>query len=210
MPAEARRSILSKTMAFLRRGRLVAILRRRVSTCRLISPAAALFAVICFFLPWGRVDCATVHYAPAGDDVGGLAWIVLAGALLVVGAGMISAIIPSLRAASRIVAPAALAALAFLIIVLARLSRGQDTLFGRVSPSDVGAEVGFGGIGTVAGLAVALAGAIYHVDWRRLPLIIRRLSPAGLRRASSQRRQSAHARRSPRRAGLHPRESRPD
>jgi len=125
-----------------------------------LSPAGALLTAVCFFLPWGRVSCVCVRRCPSGAELGGVLWVVFAAALAILGVAAACAWRRRMARARRPIAIAALLALAVLAIEQARLARGCDTLIGRVRPEDVGFRVEFGGVGTLAGLLLALVGAL--------------------------------------------------
>jgi hypothetical protein len=142
----------------------------------LVSPAGALLALVCFFLPWGRFSCAGISRTFSGPEIGGICWTVFAAALaipLVVGA---AALLRKLHFARIAVAACALAALVVLLIEQANYVRGHETGFGRVHGEDVGVQLGLGGAGTVLGLLIALAGSML-LGWRRRPRETQRKTP---------------------------------
>ena len=54
-----------------------------------------------------------------------------------------------------------LAALAAILIAYLDFARGARTAAGRVRAEDIGLEVGYGGVGTLIGLALALVGTVF-------------------------------------------------
>ena len=50
----------------------------------LVSPAGALLALICFFLPWGHVTCAGT-YSASDSQLGGILWLTFLAALAILG-----------------------------------------------------------------------------------------------------------------------------
>jgi hypothetical protein len=134
----------------------------------LVSPAGAVLAALCFFLPWGRFSCAGINRTLTGAQIGGVCWIVFAAALaipLVVGAGLL---LRRLHQARLAVGALALLGLAILLIELTQFARGHQTGFGHVHAEDVGVQLRIGGAGTVIGLLIALAGSTLP-GWRRRP-----------------------------------------
>ena len=134
----------------------------------LISPAGAVLAALCFFLPWGRFSCAGISRTMTGAQIGGVFWIAFAAALaipLVIGASFLFRRLAWARLA---VAGLALLGLAILLVEQLRFSHGQGTGFGHVRASDVGVQLRLGGAGTLLGLLIALAGSMAP-GWRRRP-----------------------------------------
>jgi apolipoprotein N-acyltransferase len=127
----------------------------------LISPAGALLALVCFFLPWGRFSCAGVGRTLSGADIGGMLWIVFAAALVIPAAVAAGLLLRRLDRARLVVAGSALLALGVMLLQHLRFARGQGTGFGRVQPEDLGVQLRLGGAGTVLGLLVALIGSVF-------------------------------------------------
>jgi hypothetical protein len=48
-----------------------------------LTPAGAGISLICFFLPWVKVSCATITVEASGARIGGIFWLVFAVALLI-------------------------------------------------------------------------------------------------------------------------------
>jgi len=143
----------------------------------LVSPAGAMLAVLCFFLPWGRFSCAGISRTLTGAQIGGVFWIAFAAALaipLVIGAGLL---LRRLHVARLAVAGLAFLGLAILLIEQTRFTHGQATGFGHVHARDVGVQLRLGGAGTVLGLLIALAGSMLP-GWRRRPAERPRRTPS--------------------------------
>jgi hypothetical protein len=51
-----------------------------------LTPAGAIIALICFFLPWVKVSYAGKVKNVSGAEVGGIFWLVLVSALAIIGA----------------------------------------------------------------------------------------------------------------------------
>jgi hypothetical protein len=129
----------------------------------LISPAGAVLALFCFFLPWGRFTCAGFNRALTGAQIGGSFWLVFALALAIPASVAAGFLLRQQRRARLTVLVCSLAALAIILVRQINFVRGHETGFGRVHAEDVGVRLRFGGAGTVLGLLIALAGSI---AWR--------------------------------------------
>ena len=125
------------------------------------SPAGAILALICFFLPWAHISCAPiVNKTVSGAALGGVFWLVpaLAGVILAVSAApVVSKRSCALKRSWPIIILAAVAALA--VIAIQSLRLGSQTRFG-MGADDVGFNLRWGSVGTVAGLLLALAGGL--------------------------------------------------
>jgi len=126
-----------------------------------LTPAGAAFALICFFLPWGRFSCAAVSVARTGPQLGGSLWIVFGAAGAVLVASAVLALRGRFARARGLLALLAAAGLAVLVLSQMRLAAGARTPIGRMHPEEFGVKVGFGGIGTAVGLVVALLAAAW-------------------------------------------------
>lgn len=124
-----------------------------------LSPAGALLAAVCFFLPWGRVSCAGVEREVSGAEVGGWLWLVFAAAAILLVAPFAGRRLARPRAIHAVARGAALFGPVFLCWRAIEFSRGARMPFGRVHPEQVGFEPAVGFAGTVLGLLMALAGA---------------------------------------------------
>lgn len=137
----------------------------------LLSPFGAALALICFFLPWGRVGCLGMHFSRSGAQLGGPLWLTFAAAAIILAAAGVIALLTFLKAntgrprrtslARILFASAALAGLLGVLVAQIRFAAGYRTLLGRVSPDTLGVEFGLGGPGTVLGLLIALAAAAW-------------------------------------------------
>ncbi len=142
-----------------------------------LSPFGAALALVCFFLPWGELSCFPVHITRTGAQIGGPLWLVFGAAIAILAAAAIFPCLPLLgprigRARCMamkqgIVLAAALVGIVGLIATQIRLAAGYGTILGRIRPSDLGAEIGIGGPGTVIGMVVALGAGL-------LPFVARR------------------------------------
>jgi hypothetical protein len=125
-----------------------------------LTPAGAALAIVCFFLPWARVDCAPgVRKSMSGAELGGLLWVVLVAAITILVAFIFLGIHRRLAWAHPIVTLASLAALIALVAKSIALSLGKGTPVGTIRPEDIGVKAQIGGLGTAVGFLLALVGA---------------------------------------------------
>ncbi|MBP6876109.1 MAG: hypothetical protein KBD56_08570 [Candidatus Eisenbacteria bacterium] len=146
-----------------------------------LSPFGAALALVCFFLPWGEVSCFPVHITRTGAQIGGPLWLVFGAAIAILAAAAIFPCLPllgprigrarCLAMKQGIMLVAALVGIVGLIATQIRLAAGYGTILGRIRPSDLGAEIGIGGPGTVIGMVIALGASL-------LPFLARRNSTA--------------------------------
>ena len=148
----------------------------------LLSPAGAAFALVCFFLPWGRFSCAAVRITRSGAELGGSLWIVFAAAAAIVVGSVVLVVLGRVKRARLLLALIAAAGLVVLVMSQLRLAAGARTPLGRMHPEDLGVKVGLGGIGTALGLLLALVTAAWPAR-----LAIRRRATQRPPRASSPR-----------------------
>jgi hypothetical protein len=126
----------------------------------LISPAGAVLALVCFFLPWGRFTCAGFNRTLSGAQIGGTFWVVFSLALAIPASVAAGFLLRQRRRARLTVLVCSIAALVIILVRQVGFVRGHETGFGRVHAEDVGVRLRFGGAGTVLGLLIALAGSI--------------------------------------------------
>jgi hypothetical protein len=143
----------------------------------LISPAGAILALVCFFLPWGRFSCAGYSRRLSGAQIGGMFWIVFAVAVAIPAIVAVGILLRQHRRARQIVAACSLVGLAVVLVRHIEFVRGHETGFGRLHARDVGVQLHLGGAGTVLGLLIALAGSIRVVPRSRRAETPRRTPP---------------------------------
>jgi hypothetical protein len=123
-----------------------------------LTPAGAVMAIVCFFLPWVRVSCAPgVRKSFSGAQLGGPFWLVLAAAVIVLAAFLFFHARRRLEWARPIILLASLAALAVIVIKSIEYAHGHPTPVGSIKP-DPGLRTKFGGAGTLLGHALAIVG----------------------------------------------------
>ena len=125
-----------------------------------LSPAGAVLAFICFFMPWVKFSCGGVTRSSSGADIGGALWLVPLAAAVILVAFFVLRGQKRVHRAKPFVIVSALVALAIMLIRYQNFVSEMKTQFGITRPEDIGLKIEFGAIGTVIGLAVALIGAL--------------------------------------------------
>ncbi len=126
-----------------------------------LSPAGAIIALICFFLPWVRFSCMGKTKYASGADLGGMFWVVFAAAIFIVLIFFVFQTRKELAKSKPFILIASLAALVIILIQYIRFSSGELTEFGRIRPQDIGLTIQFGGIGTVIGFILSFIGSFF-------------------------------------------------
>ncbi|MFH1862289.1 MAG: hypothetical protein ABH878_05695 [bacterium] len=128
----------------------------------ILTPAAALFLGVCFFLPWAKISCVgqTLHFT--GAKLGGFFWILPVAAALIIAFFVLFAVKGTLHQARLPILICLLAALAGVIVQGIRLATAPKPLFGLVKPEHVNFRLQFGTFGTVVGYLLILW-SIYHL-----------------------------------------------
>ncbi len=124
----------------------------------LATPAGAAIAAICFFLPWIEASCGPVTVRANGARIGGIFWLVLTAAVLI----MVSCLVLQRRGKLLWLRNITLGCSACALIII--LYKFFDTFFsGKVNLniSDAGSVLRFGAFGTIFGFLLAVLGAVY-------------------------------------------------
>ncbi|MCH8289130.1 MAG: hypothetical protein IID12_08505 [Candidatus Marinimicrobia bacterium] len=124
-----------------------------------ISPAGAIIAAICFFLPWIKFSCAGQTKYASGADLGGIYWVVFISALAIIGAFFFFRSQRQVGKSKVITILSSIVALGVMVFKYVNFTNGMETEFGTIKPEDIGLEIQFGGIGTLLGFVVALIGS---------------------------------------------------
>lgn len=122
------------------------------------TPAGGAIAAICFFLPWIEASCGPVTVRANGARIGGIFWLVLAAALLI----MVSCLFLQRRGKLLWLRNITLACSGGALLII--LYKFFDTFAsGKVNLkiSDAGSVLRFGAYGTILGFLLAALGAIY-------------------------------------------------
>lgn len=126
-----------------------------------LSPAGAVIALICFFLPWVKFSCSGNEQTVSGSQIGGELWIVFTAAVVILGAFYLFRSQKQLDKARPVVILSSLAGLAVLLFKFLKFVTPQETEFGTITLKDIGSSIQFGAVGTVIGLIMALIGSSF-------------------------------------------------
>lgn len=124
-----------------------------------LSPAGAVLALICFFMPWVKFSCGGVTRSSSGADIGGALWLVPLAAAVILVAFFVLREQKRVHRAKPFVVGSALVALATMLVRYQNFMSEMKTQLGISRPEDIGLKIEFGAIGTVIGLAMSLIGA---------------------------------------------------
>ncbi|MBI5710284.1 MAG: zinc ribbon domain-containing protein [Candidatus Eisenbacteria bacterium] len=116
----------------------------------MISPAGAVIAAICFFLPWVKLSCAPEPMS--GAQLGGILWLVLIAAIAIV------IVVPLYKSRGQAGNAKPIVVISALV-GLGVMAYKAFQIFGGKAAEQLGAQVQFGAIGSALGLLVALGGA---------------------------------------------------
>ena len=125
-----------------------------------ITPAGALVALICFFLPWVKVSCMGVKTMTGADiaSQNGLFYLIPLAAVAILVAYFFFKKVNDLKKIRLVTWISAGIALAIMIVEYLRLSGGTKTEFGTISAKELGLSIEFGAIGSLLGFVAALVG----------------------------------------------------
>lgn len=122
-----------------------------------LSPAGAGIVIICFFLPWLRVSCGAKKITLAGSDLGGVFYVVLGAAVLMLTAFVALTIIGRSGLSRLICLSGSVIALGIIVYKSIQVALDPEIPF-YIPERMIGFELKTGAIGTIAGLILALAG----------------------------------------------------
>jgi hypothetical protein len=124
----------------------------------LLTPAGAALALICFFLPWAKIECMGVSKNISGSEIGGAVWLVFAAALAVLAAFYYFRSINNIEKSKPIIAVAAIVALVVMAWKYVSLLQGIKTEMGTITAKDLNMKIGIGAIGSSLGFLLVLFG----------------------------------------------------
>jgi hypothetical protein len=124
-----------------------------------LTPAGAILALICFFLPWIKVSCAgKVNYL-SGAEIGGIFWLVFLAPLVIIVAFFYFRSRRQLERLKPIAILSSLFALAVIFIRYISLAWEQKSVVAKAGSKVIGCTIQVGAIGTVIGFILAIVGA---------------------------------------------------
>jgi len=127
-----------------------------------ITPAGAILALLCFFLPWVKFSCAGSTQIVSGMKLAqdeGLLWLVFIAALVILGVYFYMRSKNTVWKSKRYTLIGCGVAVLVIVYEFIDFLTGVDTEFGRIKPSDVGFTLQFGFFGTLLGFILAAVGA---------------------------------------------------
>jgi hypothetical protein len=138
----------------------IGILRNLNHVRMYLSPGGAILTLVCFFLPWVKLSFGPgIERRISGAGMGGIVWVVFIAALGILGSFIFFKSRNRVQQARPIIAVCSIAALAVILVKYLASRNGTSTELVRIRPEDVGASIGPGGVGTLVGLALSLAGS---------------------------------------------------
>jgi uncharacterized membrane protein len=126
-----------------------------------LTPAGAIIALICFFLPWVKVSCAGRIRNVSGAEVGGIFWLVFVAALAIIVAFFYFRSKKQLEKSMPIAILGSIVALAIMFIRYSSLSCGQKSVLAKAGSKVIDCTIQVGAIGTIIGFILAIAGSVF-------------------------------------------------
>jgi hypothetical protein len=126
-----------------------------------LTPAGALIALICFFLPWVKVSCGRTTRSFSGPDIGGIFWLVLLATLVMMAAFFYFRKKNQPDKSRYIAILGSIIALAAIYIKYFSVAYGQNSLLVKAGTKVVRFKVQIGAIGSILGFILILMGEIY-------------------------------------------------
>jgi hypothetical protein len=125
----------------------------------LLTPAGAILALICFFLPWVKVSCARTTKSFSGPEIGGIFWLVLVSALAIIVAFFYFRSQKQLEKSRPVAILSSIVALAVISIRYLSLAWEQKSVVAKAGSKVIDYTIQVGAIGTVIGFILAIAGS---------------------------------------------------
>lgn len=127
----------------------------------LLTPAGAIIALICFFLPWVKVSCARTTKSFSGLEIGGIFWLVLVSTLAIIVAFFYFRSQKQLEKARPVALLSSIVALAVIFIRYLSLAWEQKSVVAKAGSKAIDCTIQVGAIGTVIGFVVAVTGSVF-------------------------------------------------
>jgi Ca2+/Na+ antiporter len=125
-----------------------------------LTPAGAMIALICFFLPWVKISCGRTTKSFSGPDIGGIFWLVLIAALVMVLAFFYFRRKNQPQKSKYVAILGTIMALLAVIVRYVSLVYGQNSIWVKAGTKAVRFKVQMGAIGTLFGLVLVMIGAV--------------------------------------------------
>jgi len=127
----------------------------------LLTPAGAILALICFFLPWVKVSCARTTKSFSGPEIGGIFWLLLVSALAIIVAFFYFRSQKQLEKSRPVAILSSIVALAVIFIKYTSLAWEQKGMFAKAGSKVIDCTIQLGAIGTVIGFILAITGLFF-------------------------------------------------
>ena len=132
-----------------------------------LTPAGALIVLICFFLPWVKVSCGRTTRSLSGPDIGGIFWLVLLAALVMMAAFFYFRNKNQPEKSMYVAIISSVIALAAIYIKYVSVAYGQNSLLVKAGTKVVRFNVQIGAIGSILGFILILMGEVYIKTLRK-------------------------------------------
>jgi hypothetical protein len=126
-----------------------------------LTPAGAMVALICFFLPWVKVSCGRIVRTFSGPDIGEIFWFVLIAALVIIVTFFYSRSKKQLEKSKYVVIFSSIVALAAIFIKYISLVCGQKNVLVKAGTKAIQFEIHVGAMGTIIGFIVVIIGSFF-------------------------------------------------
>jgi len=127
----------------------------------LLTPAGAILALICFFLPWVKVSCAgKVNYL-SGAEIGGIFWLVFLAPLVIIVAFFYFRSQKQLEKSRPVAILSSIVALAVIFIKYTSLAWEQKSVVAKAGSKVIDCTIQLGAVGTVIGFILAITGLFF-------------------------------------------------
>ena len=126
-----------------------------------LTPTGAMIALICFFLPWVKVSCGRTTRSLSGPDIGGIFWLVLVAALIMMAAFFYFRTKNQPEKSRYVAIVGSVIALAVIYIKYLSVAYGQKSLLVNAGTKAMRFKVQIGAIGSILGFILILIGEVY-------------------------------------------------
>lgn len=127
-----------------------------------ISPAGALIAGICFFLPWLEVSC--VNRKITGAGIGSIAWGIPALCLIILLLFFYYYYNTNLKKSKPFIISGAITGIIIIGIIAFKFMQQIDVKYPDRSLQDLGIHIRYGILGTLGGLITSILGTLFLDD----------------------------------------------
>lgn len=132
-----------------------------------LTPAGAMVALICFFLPWVKISCGRTVKTFSGPEIGGIFWLVLVAALVILVVFFYFRNKTRIEKTKPVAILASLFAFAVMFIKYFSLVWGQMNVLVRAGTKPMHFNIHVGAIGTVIGFVLVIIGSLFIKTGKR-------------------------------------------